>query len=921
VGIKAKILIVDDEAFVRRAASQALRAAGYQVLEAETGRAGLERARTNHLDLILLDRALPDADGLEVCRQIKADPATAHSFVVLLSSLETPGADRAGRPEAGADGCIARPIGDRELVARVNDLLRVKRAEDALRQSEARFRTTFERAAIGMCLTEIDGRLIAANRVLCRMLGYGQKELLGRSVFNLTHPDDLEAGFEIVNRMLAGDQDSGYLEKRYLHKDGRPVWVLVSSFLFRTPDGETQYFINHIQDITERKRVEEELRRRVAQQEALNAVITAAASATDLAELLEDALARTLDALGLTQGCIWTADRFVVRGLPPEIDQASRRAIGSVGVAPLDIDRSIAVEDWHRSPEDGLTSAFRALAGRFGFRATLTVPLLTDGQPTGGLTLAARNPRPWPADEIVLVEAIGRQLGSTMARLQLLERTREQAFQVQQIISTVPEGVVLLDADLRVLIVNPAARRFIDALTDARWSEVLTHLGGRPIEELLTSPPQQGLWHELTVDGPEPRVFEMIARPLENGALNRGWVLVLRDVTQERAVQQQMQQQERLAAVGQLAAGIAHDFNNIMAVILLYSQMGLRKPDLSPDLAERFKTISGQANRATALIQQILDFSRHAVLERRPLSLIPFLKEVVKLLERTLPESIAIELSHGADEYMVEVDPTRLQQVIMNLAVNARDAMPHGGRLRIGLERVQVDNPKRAPLSGMEAGEWLRMAVSDTGVGIPAELLPRIFDPFFTTKSPGQGTGLGLAQVYGIVAQHGGHIDVTSQVEEGTTFVVYLPALSVAEAEPFVSEKPAVEQGQGETVLLVEDDAATREALADTLELLRYRVLTAANGGEALAVYRQRGDEIDLVLSDVVMPEMGGVALFHALKQWRSDLKMVLLTGHSLDEEWTTLEEQGLSGRLRKPPSVEQLAGALRQALADKGTL
>ena len=297
-------------------------------------------------------------------------------------------------------------------------------------------------------------------------------------------------------------------------------------------------------------------------------------------------------------------------------------------------------------------------------------------------------------------------------RDRLLAQTRGQAQQVQQIMDTVPEGVLLLDAGGQVILANPLGRKDLAALANASVGNTLTHLGDRPLAELLTSP-YQGFWHEVALEGPPPRVFEIIAKFIETGPAPDGWVLVIRDVTREREFQRYSQQQERLATVGQLAAGIAHDFNNIMATIVLYAQMLSQTEDLSPRGHERLATVNQQAMHATNLTQQILDFSRRAVLERRPLNLLPLLKEQVKLLERTLPENIEIVLAYGPDEYTVNADPTRVQQALMNLAVNARDAMPEGGDLRFGLERIQVQPGESPPLPEMEAGEWVQVTVAE----------------------------------------------------------------------------------------------------------------------------------------------------------------------------------------------------------------
>ncbi len=520
------------------------------------------------------------------------------------------------------------------------------------------------------------------------------------------------------------------------------------------------------------------------------------------------------------------------------------------------------------------------------------------------------------ANANVSLEAeIAERMRTEEERLRLLAQIQEQAERVRQIMDTVPQGVFLLDADLRILLANPPAREHLATLAGVKVGDTLTHLAQRSLKELLTSPPQ-GLWHEVETDDHPRQFFEVIARPMETGPEIEGWVLVLHDATQERDIQARIHQQERLAAVGQLAAGIAHDFNNIMAVIILYSQMALHSPDLSPKLGERMEIINQQGQQASRLINQILDFSRSAVLDRQSLDLVPLLKEQVKLWQRTLPENIMIKLVYGMDDYVINADPTRMQQAFMNLAVNARDAMLEGGELYVNLERIQVDAHAPLPLPEMQSGEWIRVVVMDTGTGIPDHILPHIFDPFFTTKAPGEGTGLGLAQVYGIVAQHEGSIDVMTKIGEGTTFTIYLPALQVQRQPDISVEVQSLPQGHGETILVVEDNTETRDALVSSLEMLNYRALEASNGQDALDVFQRHSDEIALVLSDMVMPEMGGQALAQALRQRDPAICVILLTGHPLVQETDTFRQAGIVDWLKKPADLVQLAQALSRALA-----
>ncbi len=489
---------------------------------------------------------------------------------------------------------------------------------------------------------------------------------------------------------------------------------------------------------------------------------------------------------------------------------------------------------------------------------------------------------------------------------------RQSETQLKCVIDTVPEGILLLAADGSVRLANPMAEKFLTLLAPEWRNGRLIHLGNRPLNELLTSPPR-GLWHEIAIDD---YVFEAITRPVEDSPDNAGWVLVLRDITQERDIQQRAQQQERLAAVGQLAAGIAHDFNNILAVITLYAQLISRTVETTPQIQERLRTIEQQAKRAADLIQQILDFSRQSVLERRPLDLLPFMKEVVQLLDRTLLKNIQIEMTFAGEEFLIQADPSCIQQMMMNLAVNARDAMPEGGRLQIRLAHVQTEKHQTLSVQDMPPGDWVQVQVADSGSGISPEVLPQIFEPFFTTKEVGQGTGLGLAQVYGIVQQHEGYIDVATKVGQGTTFTLYFPTLDTGESVAVTHDNASLQKGQGQTVLVVEDHAATRQALTDSLVSLNYEVIEAANGREALTILETRVTEIDLVLSDVVMPGMGGIALLHAMKQQNLTVPMVFLTGHPLSEALEDLRTLGLAGWLPKPPDMVNLSLLLVKVLS-----
>jgi two-component system cell cycle sensor histidine kinase/response regulator CckA len=404
--------------------------------------------------------------------------------------------------------------------------------------------------------------------------------------------------------------------------------------------------------------------------------------------------------------------------------------------------------------------------------------------------------------------------------------------------------------------------------------------------------------------------FHIQVAELELTEAERKWAEEIQRDSAER-----MRQQERLAAIGQLAGGIAHDFGNILTTIMLTAQSVLSHQQLPSDAVKGLETILIESRRAADLARRILDFSRHSPLETRPIALPALVEETAEILRRALPETIHLRTEIGSDEYVVDGNPSWMRQVIMNLALNARDAMPTGGELRIELGSVEVLADEEPPLAEMTPGRWVCLVVSDTGVGIPPEVLARIFDPFFTTKSLGKGDGLGLTQAQAIVKQHGGHIVVETAVDYGTTFRVYLPAYN-GEAIAERAESPTVLAlaGGGETILLAEDAAPVRELAQATLEPLGYRVLAAGDGEQALKVFRS-AERVDLLIVDLRMPRMGGRELIHQLRKVAPHLKVLAITGYALPSDLEVGGDEGILDVINKPFGAHTLAQAVRRTL------
>ncbi|MGC9024217.1 MAG: PAS domain S-box protein [Chloroflexia bacterium] len=803
----------------------------------------------------------------------------------------------AGRTPYPQEG---RPSGTLVVLTEITER---RQAERALRQSEERYRALVEQLpAITYIVALGDSpRTIYISPQVQAFLGFSPEEWLADPQLWLrqVHPDEREQVLEAVRRRDARGEPLD-LEYRILTRDGRVRWFRNRATLLRDEAGRPRYSQGLLLDVTESREAEEALRRYAALLQTLNAVIAAASAVSSLPDLLESALEQVLRALGLEMGGIWVKGVWALRGLPPDIGRACTRLMpGLSGV--------VAVEDWGQVPGDDPLAGMAPEMLRHGVRASLTAPILADGERLGGLSVAAAEARAWSAEERGFLEAVGRQLGNVVQRLCLLERLQEQARQMQQIMDAVPEGILLLDAGRRIVQANPLARAYLEEL--ARFQEtILSHLGGRPLEEVLEMT-GGGRAYEVQVGG---RTFEVVAEEVRGEGGPAGWVTLLRDVTEERESQARMEQQGRLAAMGELAAGIAHDFNNVLQGILSFAELLSGRPNLTEKDRELLLMICQLAERAAQTNRQILDFSRASVAERRPMDLAAFLDEGVRLLRRTLPETIEVLLKVEPGEYTVQANEAQLQQVLLNLATNARDAMPEGGRLEIRLSRLSLGARERPPCPEMSPGEWLCLSMADSGVGIPPEVLPHIFEPFFTTKERGRGTGLGLSQVHGIVRQHEGHIVVTSQVGRGTTVCMYLPALEERPgALPAVL--PSVPVEVGSTVLLVEDDRFVREAVRAGLEHLGCRVLAAERGKEALALYERWKGEIGLLLTDMVMPDMGGLELARTLRVENPDLLVVVMTGYPLEERSREALAREALEWLQKPVDQAKLAELLRR--------
>jgi|GEM_PF-1215554 PAS domain S-box-containing protein len=651
------------------------------------------------------------------------------------------------------------------LLYTCRDITAWQQVKNSLRDSEERFRTAFENAAIGMSLTGTDGRFLKVNQALCDMVGYSLQELQTMNYKTIAYPDDLQNSQECMRSLLSGEHKSHLFEERYLHKHGHVIWTIVSTSLMRDAHQTPLYFITQIQEITQRKQAEEKI-----------------IQARDFYLKLFD-------------------------NFPAMI--------------------------WRSGPDakcDYFNKAWLDFTGR----------------------------------------AMEQEIGDGWA-----------------------EGVHSDDFSL-----------CLDTYQNAFHNR-------EPFEM------EYRLRH---YDG-EYRMIVDIASPFENlDGHFAGYVGACYDITDRKKLENQLRQSQKMESIGQLAGGIAHDFNNLLMAIMGYSSLAMRNLPSSDPICADIAEIQKAGTRAAALTNQLLAFSRKQVLQPKILNLNDSILDTDKMLRRLIGEHIEYITIPMANLGHVKADAGQIEQIIMNLAVNARDAMPNGGKLTIETQNIELDTSYCRQHMDVQSGPYVMLAVSDTGHGMDQQTQNQIFDPFFTTKELGKGTGLGLSTVYGIVKQSGGHIYVYSVPGQGTTFKIYLPRVDEP-GEVIVPPRASIASMQGtETILLVEDEEIVRSLISRTLRENGYSVIDAGYGSEALEKCNHYPDPIHLLLTDIIMPKMSGRELADCMIQSHPNIKILYMSGYTDNG----IIHHGILDQdvyfLQKPFTSEALLQKIREVLNDVPT-
>jgi len=541
-----------------------------------------------------------------------------------------------------------------------------------------------------------------------------------------------------------------------------------------------------------------------------------------------------------------------------------------------------------------------------------------NGEQPAGLLAIVHQPKEEGIEDSPAFKAARQAVVLALSRI-WFQRHRQKTV-IRELVNGVPEGILLVRWDGRIEASNRLAQDLLRKVGKVE-KDYIRYLFGAPWAELIKEIEKTDTHHPQLRRQWENRIFDLELRilPKEGKGREDRAILILRDVTETELMRRRVEFQEKLASIGQMVSGIAHDFNNLLTPIIGYSDLLLDMEELPLGAREMIEVIRLQGQHAARLIRQLLDFSHRSVVVQIPIRFASFLQETVKLLVRTLPENIDVQLHCPPEAHtaFIEADPSQLQQMIFNLAFNAKEAMKEkGGRLRFELNIERYESIEKLPMADLKLGEYLVLRVSDTGCGIPPEILHRIFDPFFTTRLYDGGTGLGLSQVYGIVQAIGGEVQVQSKVGIGTTFIIYLP---VIRHEPIPAQvKQSLEEEAAfcgsATILLVEDNKTVRHVIATLLRKMQCVVIEADDGMEGWQLYQEHAHQIDLIITDWVMPRMSGGELIRRIRTMDPMKPVLVLSAYPVGEDLEQLKALRIEKWLSKPVSLPELRRSIRRA-------
>jgi PAS domain S-box-containing protein len=854
-------------------------------------------------DIILSDYSMPQFNGLRAVELLRKSGLDI-PFILISGTV---GEDVA--VEAMQYGATDYLLKDRlaRLGQAVERALReskeqaeLKLAEKELQTTHAQLRQLLEHSPAVIYSLKVEGQNIIPKVVsenITALLGFTVQEVLSYEWwFNHLHPEDRNHAVASIQETMA--RGASITEYRMGHKDGSYRWVEDKRRVIRDSSNQPESLVGIWADITERKRAEEVLRKVSGQETGRKKTRV----------LLDLAVIFGLGALSFA--VLYYTD--VLEAPLQELVSKLKNNLDDLLVPPVILLIGFLIFSYRR---------WKDAQSQFGEQANIEDALrkLHD-----------------ELEKRIQQRTVELSQANETLRTEIAERKRAEgelrwktAFLEAQVNSS-PDGILVVDTKKKRIQQNQRLMELFqvpkEIAEDDGDAKLLQHVTGQMknpkqflerVEHLYAQPDEIG---RDEIELAKGTILDRYSSPVRDKAGKYyGRIWTFRDITEQRKLEAQFRQAQKMEGIGQLAGGVAHDFNNILAVIQMQSDLLKSSGGLSTDQSEYAQEISITVQRAAALTRQLLLFSRREVFQPRDLDLSDSVTNTTKMLRRILGENVQIQLKLASQPMFIHADAGMMDQVLLNLAVNARDAMPHGGQLVIETSGVEFDEFAASQSPQMRPGSFVRLSVSDSGCGIPPEILPKIFEPFFTTKDVGKGTGLGLATVFGIVQQHQGWINVYSEVNHGTTFRVYLPRLAKNGGEK--SAQPALTEMRGgnETILLAEDDPSLRVSVRKALSQLGYRILEAPTGVKALEVWKENRDEVRLLVTDLVMPDgMTGKDLAQRILQENPKLKVIYMSGYSAEVVGKDFPLKEGVNFLTKPFQASKLAQIVRESLDAK---
>ena len=743
------------------------------------------------------------------------------------------------------------------------------------KQAEELFRTLFDRSPVGLFIIQ-DRKFKLINPQFLQLTGYKEDEFLDTDSLAFILPEDRNMVMENTIKMLKGKLFLPF-EFRVINKSGETRWIeqTITSIQYQTRPAVLGYYM----DITERKQVEDALE----QSE----------------ERYRDLVENSFDGI------------FIQKG--PKIIFTNQRLNKMLG---YEIGELLGLDHWLvYHPDYQELTRKRALARMQGEKIPPQYEVKLQRK-DGSWFYGEINARVISFEEGPGIQVWVRDISE---HKQAEEELRDSEKRLKTILDSIQAGIVLINVETHTIVdANPAAIKMIGAPKE----EIIDHVCHKFICSAEKGKcPITDLGQEIdnserilfTATGEEVPILKTVTPILLNGQAHL--LESFFDITEKKKLEAQLQQAQKMEAIGTLAGGIAHDFNNMLQAISGYTQILLMGKKASDPDYEKLEAIEKSAQRASDLTKRLLIFSRKVESKLRPIDLNQEIEQVSKMLERTIPKMINIELHLAENLKIINADPAQIEQIMMNLGVNARDAMPDGGRLIFETENVILDEQYCKIHLGARPGKYVKLSISDTGHGMDREILSHIFEPFYTTKETGKGTGLGLAMVYGIVKNHGGYIMCYSEPGEGTTFKIYFPIIEKEIKTMESKEEKVPIKGGSETILLVDDEEAIRELGEDIFTRFGYTVLMASDGESALEIYSEKKEEINLVILDIIMPGIGGRRCLEKLLKMNPRVKVIIASGYSINGPTKEVLEAGAKGFISKPYDMRGMLKTVRKIL------